>query len=84
MDYTARTPEQLGQILKACRNRRGLTQQETAKKVGLKQATVSSAENDSSATSVETLYKLVSALGLELVLRDPAVPLGVADAPREW
>lgn len=70
MDYVARTPEQLGQILKSCRVERKLTQQATGTKVGLKQGTVSVIESDAGRTSVETLYKLLSALQLELVLRD--------------
>lgn len=70
MDYVARTPEQLGQILKSCRLERQLTQQAAGTKVGLKQGTVSVIESDAGRTSVETLYKLLSALQLELVLRD--------------
>ena len=84
MDYVARTPEQLSQILKACRKRRDITQQEAAKKVGLKQATVSAIENNASATSVDTLYKLLSALGVELVLRDSTAARASTAAPREW
>jgi HTH-type transcriptional regulator/antitoxin HipB len=84
MDYAARTPEQLGQILRGSRKRRGLTQQAAASKVGLKQATVSAIENDASAASVSTLYKLLSALGLELVVRDSTVARATPSPPREW
>jgi len=70
MDYVARTPQQLGPILKSTRQQRGLTQGAAGANVGLKQATVSAVEADAARTSVDTLYKLLSALGLELVLRD--------------
>lgn len=70
MEYVARTPEQLGQILKSCRVERKLTQQVAGTKVGLKQSTVSVVESDPTRTGVETLFKLLSALQLELVLRD--------------
>ena len=70
MDYVARTPEQLGQILKSCRAEQKLSQQAAGAKVGLKQGTVSVIESDASRSSVATLYKLLSALQLELVLRD--------------
>ena len=70
MAYVARTPEQLGQILKSCRLERKLTQQAAGTKVGMKQSTVSVIESDAGRSSVETLYKLLSALQLELVLRD--------------
>ena len=83
MDYVARTPEQLGQILRGSRKRLALTQQAAANKVGLKQATVSAVENDASGTSVQTLYKLLSALGLELVLRDASM-VRDASTSREW
>jgi HTH-type transcriptional regulator / antitoxin HipB len=69
VDYVARTPAQLGPILRSIRAERGLTQQDTGAKVGLKQSTVSALESDSARSSVETLYKLLSALGLELVVR---------------
>ena len=69
MDYVARTPAQLGPILRSIRAECGLTQQDAGAKVGLKQSTVSAIESDSARSSVETLYKLLSALGLELVVR---------------
>jgi HTH-type transcriptional regulator / antitoxin HipB len=84
MEYVARTPEQLGQILRSYRKQRDLTQQETANKVGIKQATLSNAENDTATTSVETLYKICSALGLELVVRDLTTVRKAGAANREW
>lgn len=70
MDYTARTPQQLGLLLKACRKRRQLTQTAVGSRVGVRQAQISSIETHGADITVETLYKLLSALGLELVLRD--------------
>jgi HTH-type transcriptional regulator/antitoxin HipB len=70
VDYVARTPAQLGLILRSIRTERGLTQQHAGAKVGLKQSTVSAIERESAHSSVDTLYKLLSALGLELVVRD--------------
>ena len=86
MDYVARTPEQLGQILKSCRLERKLTQQAAGTKVGMKQSTVSVIESDAGHSSVETLYKLLSALQLELVLRDRngERPPASSKNQREW
>lgn len=85
MDYVARTPEQLGPILKSCRAQRRLTQQTAGAKVGLKQSTVSTIEADAARTSVESLYKLLSALGLELVIRDKQADRAASSAKkREW
>ena len=85
MDYVARAPAQLGPILRSIRAERGLTQQDAGAKVGLKQSTVSAIESDAARTSVDTLYKLLSALGLELVVRDkPSNPGSSGVLKREW
>lgn len=74
MEYVARTAQQLGQVLKSRRKQLGLTQSEVAAKVGLLQAQVSVIESHDTRATVTTLYKALSALGLELVLRDGALP----------
>lgn len=85
MDYVARTPEQLGPILKSCRTQLGMTQKTAGSKVGLKQSTVSTIEADAARTSVESLYKLLSALGLELLIRDKQSDRTASSAKtREW
>jgi HTH-type transcriptional regulator/antitoxin HipB len=85
VDYVARTPAQLGPILRSIRIERGLTQQEAGAKVGLKQSTVSAIESNSERTSVDTLYKLLSALELELVVRDKPSDRGPAgNRKQEW
>lgn len=81
MDYAARTPRQLGAILKASRTKRGLTQSVVGSKVGIRQAQISDIENHGADITVDTLYRLLSALGLELVLRDQPIS-GVAET--EW
>jgi len=43
-----------------------LTQTETAKQVGIKQTTVSDFENRPESTKLETLFKILAALDLEL------------------
>ena len=85
MDYVARTPAQLGPILRSLRVERRLTQRDAGAKVGLKQSTVSTIESDSARTSVDTLYKLLSALGLEIVIRDKPSDHGPPGARKpEW
>ncbi|MGC1521887.1 MAG: helix-turn-helix domain-containing protein [Steroidobacteraceae bacterium] len=68
-------------MLKIRRKQLGLTQREVATKVGLLQAQVSVIESHDAKATVTTLYKALSALGLELVLRDSA-PAPVD--PTEW
>ena len=84
MDYVARTPAQLGPILRSIRAELGLTQQDAGAKVGLKQSTVSVIESDSARTSVATLYKLLSALGLELVVRRKPSDRSPGTRKQEW
>jgi|HubBroStandDraft_6_1064221.scaffolds.fasta_scaffold399481_2 HTH-type transcriptional regulator/antitoxin HipB len=81
MEYVARTAHQLGQVLKSRRQQLGLTQSEVAAKVGLLQAQVSVIESRDAKATVTTLYKALSALGLELALRDSA-PASLK--PAEW
>lgn len=70
MEYLAPTPAQLAQILRGYRRSRQLTQAEMATMGGLMQKTVSNLEVAPQKTSVATLFKLLSALNLELVLRE--------------
>lgn len=70
MDYVTRSPRQLGDILRACRKKRQLTQGMVGSRVGLRQSQVSSIETRGADITVATLYRLLSALDLELVLRD--------------
>ena len=69
MDTTAYTPSQLGQVLKGQRVSRQLTQREAADTVGLLPKTISRLERATETATVESLFKLLSALQLELVVR---------------
>lgn len=70
MEYLALTPFQLAQVLRGYRRSKGLTQHDAAQIGGLLQKTVSTLETAPQRTSVQSLFKLVSALDLELVIRD--------------
>ena len=81
MDIVARTPQQLGQSLKARRTNLKLSQTEVGAKVGMKQNTVSVLETCTSSSSVESLFKVLSALGLELVVQAKSKS---SPAAQEW
>lgn len=70
MDYPIRTPEQLGQVLKGLRKDRGMTQAAVAARMGTLQGKVSALEAQPGKTSVERLFRMLSVLGIELVLRE--------------
>lgn len=70
MEYLVANPNQLAQVLRGYRRIRKMTQREAGSLGGLLQKTVSSLELVPERRSVESLFKLLSALDVELVLRD--------------
>lgn len=78
----AQTPEQLAAVLRGQRQASKLTQKQAAALVGLLPKTISGLESDPERNSVGSLYKLLSALGLELVLQPKASMSSASDS--EW
>jgi HTH-type transcriptional regulator / antitoxin HipB len=68
-DQTITSLQILGQTLRAARKKKKLTQSQLAQATGLNQKTVSEAENGSPGIRIETLFRLLSGLDLNLVLR---------------
>ena len=89
MDYPIRTPEQLGQVLKGFRGERHLTQAQLGLRTGLAQNAISELEREAAKASLRRLFRVLSALGVELVMRDtqsppPAPPKGRSRPSPEW
>lgn len=72
MQLRAQTHEQLASVLRGQRRGAKLTQKQAAALVGLLPKTISSLESDPERASVGSLFKLLSALGLEMVLQPKA------------
>lgn len=70
MDYVIQTPLQLSSHLRALRKARGLSQAELGLALGVGQTRVARIESSPTTISVEQLLKVLSALGVRLVLRD--------------
>lgn len=68
MTPPSRTPKQLGGELRRCRKKRGLTQDALGRLIDKRQATVSNLESAGNGT-IDTLFAVLSALDLELVIR---------------
>lgn len=68
MDQIARSPKQVGAALRRRRRALELTQTALAKGASVRQATVSSAEAGEP-MQLDTLFDLLAALDLEIVLR---------------
>jgi HTH-type transcriptional regulator/antitoxin HipB len=81
MEAITRTPQQLGQALRARRAKLKLSQTEVGSKVGIKQDTVSVLEIHTPSSTIDTLFKALSALGLELVVREKS---RTAHSAQEW
>jgi HTH-type transcriptional regulator/antitoxin HipB len=63
------TAKQLSNALKDARKQQGLSQKKTASAIGIKQDTVSKFELSSANAQIETMFKLLSALNLELDIK---------------
>ena len=63
------SPQILGQILKTARCQKGLTQDIAGDFVGITQAMVSRIERGESNPRIDTIFRLLSALELELTVK---------------
>ncbi|MCB0366490.1 MAG: helix-turn-helix transcriptional regulator [Bdellovibrionaceae bacterium] len=65
-----RSTRQLGHVIKRERNTQGFSQNDLAEKSGLRQAGVSLVESGAKGVRLETLFKLLAALDLEIVVQN--------------
>jgi len=77
MDYPVALSTQLRQHLRSLRKARGLTQADLAGRLGVVQSRVADIEADPSAVSVEQLFKVLTVLNAQLVVRDTAPTVGL-------
>ena len=80
VDYSIKTPQQLGAVLEGYRKNRGLTQAAVGSKVGLAQSVVSLLEKSPQRAGLARIFKLLAALELEIVVR----PRGTPSSKTEW
>lgn len=78
------SPDLLAQVLRNARIDDQLSQQSVAERVGIKQNTVSSFENHPEKSRVETLFRLLSALNLELSITERNKPPEGTGWEQEW
>ena len=70
MNHIARTPKQIGEVIRRRRIEAGHTQTELGRLAGLRQATISQVENGSKAAQIESVCLTLAALGLEILITD--------------
>lgn len=66
---TARNPKQIGHALKRYRLKNSLTQLQISERSGVRQATISRLERGHGGVELETLFKVITALELEVSIR---------------
>jgi HTH-type transcriptional regulator / antitoxin HipB len=69
MDQITRTPKQLGIVLRRRRKEIGLSQEALASRIHLRQATVSALETSATDARLDTVFDVLAALDLELIVR---------------
>jgi HTH-type transcriptional regulator / antitoxin HipB len=80
MTHLARTPKQIGAIVRRLRKIQELTQTELGDKTHLRQATISALENGEPGTQIKTLTDVLTALNLEIVIQQRSQASGeIAD-----
>ncbi|WP_291968298.1 helix-turn-helix domain-containing protein [Candidatus Symbiopectobacterium sp.] len=79
------SPSALANVVRDQRKSHKKTQRETGDRVGIKQTTVSDFENRPESTKLDTLFKILAALDLELhVIKRDAVSNEGKIQKREW
>lgn len=80
------SPTQLANAMKLVRQQNGWTQSELAKKIGIKQATISHFENNPDNTTLTTFFKILQSLELSMTLCDTknASPESTEQQDLEW
>lgn len=69
MEYRVISPQSLGEALRATRKKKGMSQLEVGKSVGIDQPSMSKIERGESSARVDTLFRLLAALEMELVIQ---------------
>lgn len=62
------SPQQLANAMKLVRQKHGWTQSELAKKIGIKQATISNFENNPDNSTLTTFFRILQSLDMSVAL----------------
>ena len=74
MIHKISSPENLGQALRAERKQKGQSQKAVGHSVGMEQHTISKIEKGNPGTELNTLFRLLAALDLELIIQPRQKP----------
>jgi transcriptional regulator with XRE-family HTH domain len=79
LEIKAQNKEQLLKAIQRFRKNMGLTQNDLSEKAGVPQSSVSKLESDSREPTLTVTFKILSALGLEVVVRKKRKQTGKND-----
>jgi HTH-type transcriptional regulator/antitoxin HipB len=81
MTDLARTPQQIGNLVRRARRKRGLSQTQLADQTGVRQETISLIETGNPAAKLETILAVLAALDLEfrIATRSKTNPADIED-----
>lgn len=82
MDYPIHFANQLKLHLRSLRQAKGLTQSRLGELVGLPQSRIAEFEADPGVARIDLLFRVATALGVQVVLRDKA-DIAVAEPPAD-
>jgi HTH-type transcriptional regulator / antitoxin HipB len=68
------TPSQVGEVLRARRKARKISQAQLAAKLGIGQSRLSTLERDASGLTLDRLLAIARILGLDILVQDDASP----------
>lgn len=83
MEELVTSPKILGGLIKRQRKLKGLSQTEAGRAFRIEQSTMSQIENGTPGTRIETIFRVLAALDLELVIRSKE-PFQTQDQPLNW
>lgn len=69
MDQLILSPQALGNVIKRQRKIKNLSQEEAGINFNLDQTTISTVENGAAGTRLETIFRVLAALDLEMIIR---------------
>jgi HTH-type transcriptional regulator / antitoxin HipB len=76
VEQIVRNSKQLGVAIRRHRRSAGLSQAQLGAKTNLRQATISALERGEPGTELRTVIDVITALGIEIVVRDRSQPAG--------
>lgn len=79
-----RSPKEFALVVMSQRKKRKLSQSAVGALVGLKQKTISAFENKPESTQLETLFRILSALDLDVTISDKSESGKRAEWKDEW